>query len=52
MRIVINKFAIDGTEVYGIADTGVYRLDTGGHNGNRLLCRGARGRGCPRYYER
>ena len=28
MRIVINKFAIDGTEVYGIADTGVYRLDT------------------------
>ena len=30
-RVVINKFALDSTEVYGIADTGVYRLDTGGH---------------------
>ena len=30
-RIVINQFALDSTEVYGIADTGVYRLDTGGH---------------------
>ena len=30
-RIVINQFARNGTEVYGIADTGVYRLDTGGH---------------------
>ena len=29
-RIVINQFALDGTEVYGIADTGVYRLDTHG----------------------
>ena len=31
MRVVINQFALNGTEVYGIADTGVYRLDTGGH---------------------
>ena len=30
-RVVINQFALDSTEVYGIADTGVYRLDTGGH---------------------
>ena len=30
-RIVINQFALDGTEVYGIDDTGVYRLDTRGH---------------------
>ena len=29
-RIVINQFALNGTEVYGIADTGVYRLDTHG----------------------
>ena len=29
-RVVINQFALDGTEVYGIADTGVYRLDTRG----------------------
>ena len=29
-HIVINQFAIDGTEVYGIGDTGVYRLDTHG----------------------
>ena len=26
--IVIDKFAVDGTTVYGIGDTGVYRLDT------------------------
>ena len=30
-RVVINQFALDSTEVYGIADTGVYRLDTRGH---------------------
>lgn len=30
-RVVINQFARNGTEVYGIADTGVYRLDTRGH---------------------
>ena len=30
-RIVINQFALDSTEIYGIADMGVYRLDTGGH---------------------
>ena len=30
-RVVINQFALDSTEIYGIADTGVYRLDTGGH---------------------
>lgn len=29
-RLVINQFALNGTEVYGIADTGVYRLDTRG----------------------
>ena len=29
-RVVINQFALDGTEVYGLADTGVYRLGTGG----------------------
>ena len=29
-RVVINQFALDSTEVYGIADTGVYRLDTRG----------------------
>ena len=29
-RIVINQFALDGAEVYGIADIGVYRLDTRG----------------------
>lgn len=29
-RIVINQFALNSTEVYGIADTGVYRLDTRG----------------------
>ena len=29
-RVVINQFARNGTEVYGIADTGVYRLDTPG----------------------
>ena len=29
-RVVIKQFALDGTEVYGIADTGVYRLDTHG----------------------
>ena len=26
--VLINQFALDGTEVYGIADTGIYRLDT------------------------
>ncbi|MYC76574.1 sigma-70 family RNA polymerase sigma factor [Candidatus Poribacteria bacterium] len=30
-RVVINQFALDGTEVYGIADTGVYQLNTRGH---------------------
>ena len=29
-RVVINRFALDSTEVYGIADMGVYRLDTHG----------------------
>ena len=29
-HIVIDKFAVDGTKVYGIGDTGVYRLDTRG----------------------
>ena len=29
-RVVINQFACNGTEVYGIADAGVYRLDTRG----------------------
>jgi len=29
-RLVINQFALNGTEVYGITDTGVYRLDTRG----------------------
>ena len=29
-RIVINQFVLDGHEVYGIADTAVYRLDTRG----------------------
>ena len=29
-RIVINQFALDSTEIYGIADMGVYRLDTHG----------------------
>lgn len=29
-RVVINQFGLDSTEVYGIADTGVYRLDTHG----------------------
>ena len=28
--VVIDKFAMDGTTVYGIGDTGVYRLDTRG----------------------
>ena len=27
-RAIIDKFAIDGIKVYGIGDTGVYRLDT------------------------
>ena len=27
-RIVIDKFAVDGTTVYGTGDTGLYRLDT------------------------
>lgn len=31
-RIIINQFALDSTKVYGIADTGVYRLDTSGHS--------------------
>ena len=26
-RIVIDRFAVDGTTVYGAADTGVYRLE-------------------------
>ena len=30
-RIVIDRFAVDGTTVYGAGDTGLYRLDTGGH---------------------
>ena len=30
MPIVIDKFTIDGAEVYGIGDTGVYRLDNRG----------------------
>ena len=30
-RVVINQFALNSPEVYGIADTGVYRLDTRGH---------------------
>ena len=30
-RIVINRFATNGTKVYGIGDTGVYHLDTRGH---------------------
>ena len=29
-RIVINRFAVDGTTVYGAGDTGLYRLDTRG----------------------
>ena len=29
-RVVINQFALDSTEVYAIADTGVYRLNTRG----------------------
>ena len=29
-HIVIDKFAVDGTKVYGIGETGVYRLDTRG----------------------
>ncbi len=29
-HIVIDKFAVDGTTVYGIGDTGVYRLDNRG----------------------
>ena len=29
-RVVINQFALNGTEVYGIADTGVYRRNTRG----------------------
>lgn len=31
MRIVIDRFAVDGMTVYGAGDTGLYRLDTGGH---------------------
>ena len=31
MRIVIDRFAVDGTTVYGAGDTGLYRLDTRGH---------------------
>ena len=27
-RLIIDQFALNGTEVYGIADTGVYRLNT------------------------
>ena len=27
-RLVINNFAVDGSNVYGIGDVGVYRLDT------------------------
>ena len=29
-RVVINQFALDGTQVYGVGDTGVYRLETRG----------------------
>ena len=29
-RVVITQFAVDGTDVYGIGDTGAYRLDTRG----------------------
>ena len=29
-RVIITQFAVDGTEVYGIADTGTYRLGTRG----------------------
>ena len=29
-RVVITQFALNGTDVYGIADTGAYRLDTRG----------------------
>ena len=29
-RLIINRFAVDGGKVYGIGDTGVYRLDTHG----------------------
>ena len=28
--VVINKFTVDSTEVYGMGDTGVYRLDNRG----------------------
>ena len=28
-RPIINRFAVDGSKVYGIGDAGVYRLDTG-----------------------
>ena len=27
-RPIINRFAVDGSKVYGISDMGVYRLDT------------------------
>ena len=27
-RPIINRFAVDGSKVYGIGDVGVYRLDT------------------------
>ena len=27
-RPIINRFAVDGSKVYGISDAGVYRLDT------------------------
>lgn len=30
-RIVIDRFAVEGATVYGAGDTGLYRLDTGGH---------------------
>lgn len=30
MHVVIEKFAIDGTTLYGVGDTGAYRLDAGG----------------------
>ena len=30
MRIVIDRFAVDGATVYGAGDTGLYRLDTRG----------------------
>ena len=29
-RVVITQFAVDGTDVYGIGDTGAYRLDIRG----------------------